>query len=94
MAPPKHSSWDPLLLISQVSISIPHSFVHALDNFVSQIVSVQTLHYVTLSILIPPLLSIFAEPNSLNYEGGAANVGMKGLLSTVESFLTLSSSPA
>jgi hypothetical protein len=56
--------------------------MHALDDFVSQIVSVQTLHYVTLSILIPPLLSIFAEPNSLNYEGGAANVGMKGHLST------------
>jgi hypothetical protein len=36
----------------------------------------QSLHYLTLSVLIPPLLSIFAEPSSLNYEGGAANVGM------------------
>lgn len=26
-------------------------------------------------MLIPPLLSLFAEPNSLDYEGGAANVG-------------------
>jgi len=43
---------------------------------VSQIVSLQTLHYLTLSVLIPPLLSLFAEPNSLHYEGGAANVGM------------------
>ncbi|CDO69711.1 hypothetical protein BN946_scf184851.g99 [Trametes cinnabarina] len=36
----------------------------------------QTLHYVTLSVLIPPLLVMFAEPGSLEYEGGAANVGM------------------
>ncbi|KAF9529015.1 integral membrane protein S linking to the trans Golgi network-domain-containing protein, partial [Crepidotus variabilis] len=43
---------------------------------ISQIVSMQTLHYLTLSILIPPLLATFAEPNSLHYEGGAASVGM------------------
>jgi len=43
---------------------------------VSQIVSMQTLHYLTLSIIIPPLLAIFAEPKSLAYEGGAANIGM------------------
>ncbi|KAF8634645.1 hypothetical protein AX15_000789 [Amanita polypyramis BW_CC] len=43
---------------------------------VSQIVAIQSLHYLTLSLLIPPLLSIFAEPMSLNYEGGAASVGM------------------
>ncbi|KAF8638410.1 hypothetical protein AX17_002235 [Amanita inopinata Kibby_2008] len=43
---------------------------------ISQIVSMQSLHYLTLSILVPPLLSAFAESASLNYEGGAANVGM------------------
>jgi len=43
---------------------------------IAQIVSMQTLHYLTLSILIPPLLSLFAEPNSLLYEGGASSVGM------------------
>ncbi|KAH8108654.1 hypothetical protein DFH11DRAFT_1632393 [Phellopilus nigrolimitatus] len=43
---------------------------------VSQIVSLQALHYLTLSFLIPPLLWVFAEPNALSYEGGAANVGM------------------
>jgi len=42
----------------------------------SQIVSIQTLHYLTLSIIVPPLLAIFAETKSLAYEGGAANVGM------------------
>ncbi|KAF8642999.1 hypothetical protein AX16_009244 [Volvariella volvacea WC 439] len=36
----------------------------------------QTLHYLTLSLFIPPLLSYFAEPTALAYEGGAANVGM------------------
>ncbi|KAI5120960.1 hypothetical protein M0805_001664 [Coniferiporia weirii] len=43
---------------------------------ISQIVSLQALHYLTLSLLIPPLLWVFAEPNALAYEGGAANVGM------------------
>ena len=43
---------------------------------IAQIVALQTLHYVTLSLLIPPLLVMFADPGSLEYEGGAANVGM------------------
>ncbi|EJF58062.1 integral membrane protein S linking to the trans Golgi network-domain-containing protein [Dichomitus squalens] len=43
---------------------------------ISQIIALQTLHYVTLSFLIPPLLIMLAEPGSLEYEGGAANVGM------------------
>ncbi|EIW59926.1 uncharacterized protein TRAVEDRAFT_122124 [Trametes versicolor FP-101664 SS1] len=43
---------------------------------IAQIISLQTLHYVTLSLLIPPLLVMFAEPGPLEYEGGAANVGM------------------
>lgn len=41
----------------------------------TKIVSIQTVHYLVLSIFIPPLLTLFAEPNSLDYEGGAANVG-------------------
>ncbi|OAX34894.1 hypothetical protein K503DRAFT_746694 [Rhizopogon vinicolor AM-OR11-026] len=36
----------------------------------------QTLHYLTLCVLIPPLLSFFAEPGALFFEGGATNVGM------------------
>ncbi|CAK5267424.1 unnamed protein product [Mycena citricolor] len=43
---------------------------------ISQIVSMQSLHYLTLSLCVPLLLAIFAEPSSLHYEGGAANVGM------------------
>ncbi|KAH9913085.1 integral membrane protein S linking to the trans Golgi network-domain-containing protein [Epithele typhae] len=42
----------------------------------SQILALQTLHYLSLSLLVPPLLVIFADPTSLEYEGGAANVGM------------------
>jgi len=42
----------------------------------SQIVSMQTLHYLTLSLIIPPFLAAFADTTSLNYEGGAASVGM------------------
>ena len=41
----------------------------------SQIVSMQTLHYFTLSVLIPPLLSMFAEQSTLNYAGGATSIG-------------------
>jgi hypothetical protein len=40
-----------------------------------QIVALQSLHYLTLTLLVPPLLSLFAEPGSLEYEGGAFNVG-------------------
>jgi protein SYS1 len=42
---------------------------------ISQIIAMQSLHYITLSILVPPLLSILAQPNALEYEGGASNVG-------------------
>ena len=43
---------------------------------ISQIVALQTLHYLTLSILTPPLLALVADPARLEYAGGAANVGM------------------
>ena len=72
MSPPRKSGWDPILLVSQVN-ALSH-----LPSFwltYVKIVSVQTIHYLTLSVLIPPLLSLFAEPNSLGYEWGAANVG-------------------
>lgn len=36
----------------------------------------QSLHYLTLATLAPPLLAIFAAPEALSYEGGAASVGM------------------
>ena len=36
----------------------------------------QTLHYLTLCIITPPLLAAFGDAASLNYEGGAASVGM------------------
>jgi hypothetical protein len=39
-------------------------------------VSIQALHYLTLCILIPSLLTFFANPVSLTYEGGASNVGV------------------
>jgi hypothetical protein len=41
-----------------------------------QIVALQALHYLTLSILVPPLLIFFCDPYALEYEGGTANVGM------------------
>lgn len=41
-----------------------------------QIIALQCLHYLVLSLIIPPLLTLFANPYALAYEGGAANVGM------------------
>lgn len=35
----------------------------------------QSLHYLTLSFFVVPLLNLFAEQKSLAYEGGAASVG-------------------
>ncbi|KAG0151886.1 hypothetical protein CROQUDRAFT_56331 [Cronartium quercuum f. sp. fusiforme G11] len=43
---------------------------------IAQIVALQALHYLTLSVLIPPLLIVFAKPTPLEYEGGPANVAM------------------
>ncbi|KAG7443983.1 uncharacterized protein BT62DRAFT_981884 [Guyanagaster necrorhizus] len=43
---------------------------------ISQIVSMQTLHYLTLSLFTPPLLTLFADPQALEYTGGPSNVGM------------------
>lgn len=43
-----------------------------------QILSVQMLHYLTLCVLIPPLLSLLPTTSSvsLNFEGGPAQIGM------------------
>lgn len=43
---------------------------------ISQILAIQALHYILLSILIPPLLYLFAHPVPLEYEGGSRNVAM------------------
>jgi hypothetical protein len=41
-----------------------------------QIVSMQALHYITLSCIIPPLLALLADQGSLNYEGGSTSIGV------------------
>ncbi|PCH36455.1 hypothetical protein WOLCODRAFT_140460 [Wolfiporia cocos MD-104 SS10] len=43
---------------------------------ISQIIAMQTSHYLTLAMLVSPLLTIIANPDALEYDGGAANVGM------------------
>ncbi|KAL8286928.1 hypothetical protein RQP46_003934 [Phenoliferia psychrophenolica] len=43
---------------------------------ISQIVSLQALHYLSLSFLLPPLLSLFASPTLLSYEGGPSSISM------------------
>lgn len=45
-------------------------------RIVSQIVAFQTVHYLILATLVPPLLAIFAETSSLMFEGGPTQVGM------------------
>ncbi|KAI0065510.1 hypothetical protein BV25DRAFT_1798332 [Artomyces pyxidatus] len=76
MAPQKPSSWDPLLIISQARWLRACAIASADLPLVFQIVAIQSLHYLTLAVSVPPLLALFAEPASLEYEGGAANVGM------------------
>ncbi|KIJ55117.1 hypothetical protein M422DRAFT_239743 [Sphaerobolus stellatus SS14] len=43
---------------------------------IAQIITMQAIHYFTLCLLVPLLLNVFAEPRALEYDGGAANVGM------------------
>ncbi|GAA6010026.1 hypothetical protein JCM10207_007524 [Rhodosporidiobolus poonsookiae] len=43
---------------------------------ISQIVSLQALHYLTLALVLPILLSILAKSDLLAYEGGASSIGM------------------
>jgi len=44
---------------------------------IAQIISLQSLHYLTLSVILPPLLYVFTNPLSLwYYNGGATTVGM------------------
>ncbi|KAH8833337.1 integral membrane protein S linking to the trans Golgi network-domain-containing protein [Flagelloscypha sp. PMI_526] len=43
---------------------------------ISQIVSLQAIHYLALSLLVPPLLATFANREELEYEGGPSNVAM------------------
>ncbi|GAA5875354.1 hypothetical protein JCM8547_003212 [Rhodosporidiobolus lusitaniae] len=43
---------------------------------ISQIVSLQALHYLILAIILPVLLSLLANRDLLRYEGGASSIGM------------------
>lgn len=45
-------------------------------RILSQIASLQTIHYLILATLLPPFLAIFAETSSLMFEGGPTQVGM------------------
>jgi hypothetical protein len=40
-----------------------------------QIMSIQTIHYLTLSLLLPALLASFTSPALLHYSGGPTTVG-------------------
>ncbi|EJU03884.1 hypothetical protein DACRYDRAFT_115188 [Dacryopinax primogenitus] len=42
----------------------------------SQIIILQTLHYLTLALLLPPLLSLLTDSEYLQYLGGRGTVGM------------------
>jgi hypothetical protein len=70
----QRADWDPALIIAQVSIQ-NLQVEDAIDS-VRQIVSLQAAHYLVLCITTPLLLIIFAEKGSLEYEGGALNIGM------------------
>jgi len=43
---------------------------------ISQIVTIQAIHYLVISLIVPGLLHLYANRELLLYEGGAMNVGM------------------
>ncbi len=54
-----------------------HRSLHVAKHGLSKIISIQSLHYLTLCAVLPPLLYVFTNPVSLwYYNGGAATVGM------------------
>ncbi|SCV73584.1 BQ2448_7510 [Microbotryum intermedium] len=59
-------------------IAPPHFRVQGWDPLliIAQIVTLQTLHYLTLAVLLPPLLSTFASSTLLEYEGGPSSVSV------------------
>ncbi|KDE07768.1 hypothetical protein MVLG_02038 [Microbotryum lychnidis-dioicae p1A1 Lamole] len=59
-------------------IAPPHFRVQGWDPLliIAQIVTLQTLHYLTLALLLPPLLSRFASSSLLGYEGGPSSVSV------------------
>jgi protein SYS1 len=65
--------WDPIILISQVYLYLLVQFP---PTDAPQIVAIQSLHYLTLAICIPPAVSIFSSRRALNFYGGPANVNL------------------
>ncbi|GAA5960710.1 hypothetical protein JCM8115_001806 [Rhodotorula mucilaginosa] len=43
---------------------------------ISQIVALQALHYLFLSLVLPPILSVFCTTPSLDYEGGSTSIAL------------------
>lgn len=67
--------FDALLLVSQASKPQPRNAPYSQRP--KQIISLQSLHYVTLSVILPPLLVLCTDPIPLTYHhGGPATVGM------------------
>lgn len=88
-APPQRfrvQGWDPVLIVSQVrpcpdpllSREREHQVAPILTTLLtrSQIVALQALHYLFLSLVLPPILSIFCTAPSLDYEGGSTSIAL------------------
>ena len=43
--------------------------------YTPQIISLQTLHYLLLTLIIPPLVTLFTDGSALTYAGGSYNKG-------------------
>lgn len=86
-APPQRfrvQGWDPVLIVSQVRTVSSSLSPEALAHLCSpahalrrpQIVALQALHYLFLSLVLPPLLSVFCTAPSLDYEGGSTSIAL------------------
>lgn len=54
----------------------PPSQQGAHPSALTQIITLQALHYLTLSLVLPALLSILSDHDLLEYEGGATSISM------------------
>lgn len=84
-APPQRfrvQGWDPVLIISQVRPLFScrernrNFLTHTRSAPRLQIVALQALHYLFLSLVLPPILSVFCTTPSLDYEGGSTSIAL------------------
>nr|ODN92392.1 hypothetical protein L203_00668 [Cryptococcus depauperatus CBS 7841] len=63
--------WDPIL---QVQYTTYDGYLLTSRRIICQIISLQAIHYLVLSTLIPPFVATLTSPDTLDYSGGPSTV--------------------